>query len=134
MSWHKTPPEGRVWALVLWDHAYHPVPTVAQYEPKFHVWIADSGISQWPADQCTWHPLPHHERFSEKTHAFLPWSVLGLECPVCTEWVHGAAPNRYEEATDAKCWHCGTCVEVRADGDYDYLEDMTSYEGEENAP
>jgi hypothetical protein len=134
MSWHKTPPNGRVWALVLWDHAYHPIPAVAQYEPRSRAWLARDGTSEsWPADQCTWHPLPHHERFNEKTHVLLPWSVLGMECPMCTEWVHGAAPNHYAEGTEAECWHCGCKVEVRADGEGAYLEDMTE-EGEENTP
>lgn len=71
MTWRREPPEGRVWALVLWDHSYHPIPKVAQYDPPSKEWFTqDTGtVESWPADQCEWHPLPHHERFDEKTHA-----------------------------------------------------------------
>ena len=66
MTWLRGAPDGRVWAIVLWDHSVHHVPSVAQYEPRSGRWIAHN--CDWPTDQCSYAPLPHHLRFNAKTH------------------------------------------------------------------
>ena len=70
MTWLRGRPEGRVWALVLWDHSYQPVPEVMQYEPSRNVWLNSSAPGDYRADQCSYSPLPYHERFDAETHLF----------------------------------------------------------------
>jgi hypothetical protein len=114
-----------VWANVLWDHSYQPVPDVMQYEPSKDVWLASNGrgVDEYPSDQCSYSPLPFHKRFNEKTHLFYPQPHTTLECPMCGDPLWRIQPTLFEEGEVAECM-CGTKVEVHADGENAWLGDI----------
>ena len=67
--WLRGAPDGRVWALVLWDSSPYHVPFVGQYEPRLDKWISETR-EVYPAIECAYTELPYHESFNEKTHLF----------------------------------------------------------------
>lgn len=71
-SWRTDRPQGRIFALVLWKHSYHPIPLVMQYDPGFDTWTDNTPgryQERYPHDQVEWTPFPQHPRFSSRTHA-----------------------------------------------------------------
>ena len=66
--WNKhTKPEGRVYALVLWDHALPP--SVMQYDPSTQEWVGEDCHSWVRFDQASWAKLPYHESLDPKLFA-----------------------------------------------------------------
>jgi len=66
--WQRGKPDRRMFALVLWDEATHPIPVVAQYDPKLGTWSSMDGEETGPSTVCSYAPLPDHASFSSKTH------------------------------------------------------------------
>lgn len=66
MSWRRSEPEGRVFALVL--PVGYDIPFIGQFEPRLGRWVSPGLKWYYPSD-CEWHPLPFHKKFNPKTHA-----------------------------------------------------------------
>ena len=68
-----TNPEGRVYAIVLPDHAYsrgyNPVPSIMQYDPPTKKWVGEGNHTWYLYDQVSWAKLPYHESFNPKLFA-----------------------------------------------------------------
>ena len=69
MVWLRGWPDGRVFALVLWDYDPYHVPFVGQYEPISDKWVSETKETYQPTE-CMYAELPYHKSFNEKTHLF----------------------------------------------------------------
>lgn len=71
ISWKRGHPAGRQFALVLGDHAYLPIPLVAQYDPPTDIWVDHDLHFEAPSSQCMWCEFPSHPSLDPKMSAVL---------------------------------------------------------------